>query len=103
MSKMCHLVDHHVNFMKKTRIINFIQVEGSDSKKGGPEILTVFKNSKSKSDSESNCVEEDDSFEMKVKKIIRENQVKSKDPNRPPLGFIQQTTKVFIFINFKFN
>lgn len=44
-------------------------------------------------------MEEDDSFEMKVKKIIRENQVKSKDSNKPPLGFIQQTTKVFNFPN----
>jgi len=53
---------------------------------------------KRNSESELDIVEGDDSFEIKVKKIFRENQLKNKDSvkNSAPLGFIQQNTKATI-------
>ena len=76
-------------------MIFFVKIKGDENEKniGIPKL-------KKDLNSELNLVEEDDSFEIKVKKIFRENQLKNKESvkNSAPLGFIQQSTKARILI-----
>lgn len=58
-------------------------------------------NAKRNSDSDIDFNEAEDSFERKVKKIFKENQLKNKEynnKNNQVFGFIQQNTKVKIFL-----